>query len=185
MIPMRQVNDEVLYTGARITTVGRDEIEFLKQRAGLNRRKRIRLCAHADVTDAVHEMLIVHGREAYVRPHKHVNKSESYHLIEGEAAILTYADDGAASDTIRLSEHPALGAVFCRISGNVYHTLVFLSEYVVFHETTNGPFKREETLYAPWAPSEEDRGGVAEFLERAHRQFSVLTASQGGRITRA
>lgn len=185
MIPMRQVTDEVLFTEAAITAVGRDELEFLKQRAGLNRRKRIRLCAHADVTDAVHEMLIVHAREAYVRPHKHLNKSESYHLIEGEAALLTYADDGTVRGTIRLSEHPDAGAVFCRIAGGVYHTLVFLSEHVVFHETTNGPFKRDETIYAPWAPSEEDGRGVAEFLERAHRQLSALTASHGGRITRA
>ena len=185
MIPMRQVSDEVLFTGAAITAVGRDEIEFLKQRAGLNRRKRIRLCAHADVTDAVHEMLIVHGREAYVRPHKHLNKTESYHVIEGEAGLLTYTDDGAVRQTIRLSEHPAAGAGFCRISGDVYHTLVFLSDYVVFHETTNGPFRREETIYAAWAPSEEDTGAVGEFLERTQRHFGGLAESHRGRNRRA
>ena len=44
-------------------------------------RKRIRICAHPSSKNAVHDMLIVHFRDTYVRPHKHLNKDETFHLI--------------------------------------------------------------------------------------------------------
>src|SRR4051812_15824469 len=76
-------NDEVLYSDDLIVQVERPEIEQLKKAALLNPRRRIRLCAHRNVDSTLHEMLIVHTANTYVRPHKHLNKIESFHVIEG------------------------------------------------------------------------------------------------------
>ena len=57
-------------------------------------RNRIRYCAHASPSDVVHEMFIVHPRGAYVRPHKHLDKSESMMIIEGEADYVMFDSKG-------------------------------------------------------------------------------------------
>ena len=74
-------NDEVLYSTENIVKVDALDINELKQKARLNHRKRIRLCAHKSVDENIHEMLIVHEKSCYVRPHKHINKVESFHII--------------------------------------------------------------------------------------------------------
>jgi hypothetical protein len=43
------------------------------------------------------------------------------------------------------------------------------SETVVFHETTNGPFKREDTDFASWAPEEDDEKSARGFQETLTR----------------
>src|SRR5665647_897913 len=59
------------------------DIEALKKKALLNERKRIRINLHHGMDSQVHEMIIVHCRNNYVRPHKHSIKAESFHIIEG------------------------------------------------------------------------------------------------------
>ena len=74
-------NDEVLFAIDTIVKIDKKAIIGLKQMAKLNKRRRFRLCAHKDIEDSIHEMLIVHEKDCYVRPHMHVNKTESFHII--------------------------------------------------------------------------------------------------------
>ena len=46
-----------------------------------------------------------------------------------------------------------------RLADAWFHTVIPTSEMVVFHETTNGPFRRQDTIFAPWSPPEDDRPG--------------------------
>jgi len=55
---IKQFNDEVLFVEDQIVKVGHRDIEILKERAQRNQRKRVRLCAHKDTNDRLHEMLI-------------------------------------------------------------------------------------------------------------------------------
>lgn len=173
MIDAWQVNEEVLFTRLDVTAIGRDDIQLLVAKAGKNRRKRIRLCAHKDADVPVHEMLIVHTSGVYVRPHKHVSKSESFHLIDGRVTVVMFADDGSIKETIPMSEYRAGGTFYYRIAAGVFHTLLIRSEYVVFHETTAGPFNRAEMVYAPWAPDEDDAAGVQRFLQELHQRVGA------------
>jgi hypothetical protein len=52
---------------------------------------------------------------------------------------------------------------------------VINTPYVVFHETTNGPFDRAETEFAPWAPAEGEPEAAA-FTESVRRRIAVDTA---------
>ena len=65
-----------------------------------NTRERVRLCTHQSVEDAVHEMLIVHIKGTYIRPHKHPNKSESFHIIEGNLDVVVFDDAGDLLEVI-------------------------------------------------------------------------------------
>jgi cupin fold WbuC family metalloprotein len=148
-------SEEVLYTDQTITCVDRPFLEMLKTRAMETERKRIRLCTHANLEDGLHEMLIVLHRDTYVPPHAHQGKSESYHLIEGGLDVVIFQDDGTPDLVIPLSVD-GQGGFYYRLSEQRFHTVLVKSEWVVFHETTNGPFRRENTVFPSWAPGQGD-----------------------------
>ena len=87
---LKKFNDEVFYAEDSIVRVDSADIEKLKQKARQNPRRRARICAHSNIDDSIHEMLIVHEKSCYVRPHKHANKTESFHIIEGKVDIILF-----------------------------------------------------------------------------------------------
>lgn len=162
-------NEEVLFAADPIVTVGRPDIESLKEKAGHNRRKRIRLCAHRNVTDSLHEMLIVHTKETYVRPHKHLNRTESFHLIEGVVQVVVFDDAGNIMEVVQMGDYSSGHRFYYRMQEPFFHTLRITSDYLVFHETSNGPFVRSDTVFPPWAPEENDWPAVEAFTEHLGR----------------
>ena len=152
----KKINDEVYYTSDPIIKVTCDVVSFLKKKALLNERKRVRLCAHSDTGDSVHEMVIVHARHNYVPPHKHLAKSESFHLIEGRLQVVIFHDDGRIREVIQMGDSASGEIFYFRLSESCFHTVIPLTDWVVFHETTKGPFLREETIYPSWAPDDDD-----------------------------
>lgn len=165
MIQLRPFNDEVFYAADPVVQVGRTDISELIQRAEQVARKRTRICTHRDVADKLHEMLIVHTRDTYVRPHKHLGKSESFHLIEGAADVVVFDDQGSIADVIIMGDYSSGKTFYYRMADPLYHTLLIRSKVIVFHEATNGPFERSDTLFAPWAP-EDGAPAQKQFMER-------------------
>ena len=163
---MRKVSDEVFYANIGIVKAQDDTISKLMAQANANERKRSRLCAHHDQTDALHEMLIVHTQHTYVRPHKHPRKSESFHVITGRLTVLIFDDWGAVVETIPMGPYGSGAAFYYRLSEPRFHTLLISTEIAAFHEVTNGPFDRSETIFAPWSPAEDDSTGQSAFLTR-------------------
>ena len=172
----KTLNPEVLVAEEPIVQVSRADVEFLKASAAQNERKRIRLCTHPDVDDRLHEMLIVHAKEAYVRPHKHLNKTESVHIIEGLVDVIVFDDVGNIIEVIRMGDYASGHRFYYRMSGPYYHTLLIRSDVLVFHETTNGPFRREDTVFAPWAPDEADLAARKAFMEQVARTAARFTS---------
>ena len=170
---LRKLNDEVLVAEEPVVRVSGADIAALKRQALTNPRQRIRICAHPSTEDRLHEMLIVHTRGTYVRPHKHVNKSESVHIIEGEVEIVFLDDAGAVSDVVRLGDYRSGREFYYRVGDPRFHTLLITSEFLVFHEVTNGPFRREETIFAPWAPEESDAAACGAFQARVAREAAA------------
>jgi hypothetical protein len=41
---------------------------------------------------------------------------------------------------------------FYRINKNIYHSLLIKSPELIFHETTQGTFKKKNTIFAKWSP---------------------------------
>ncbi len=151
-LKFRKVNDEVFYADAPVVKITADTIAFLKARAAENSRRTARLCAHPDVDDGLHEMLIVHSRGACVPPHKHPGKSESFHVIEGRLKVVIFDDDGTKAEEITMGEVGSGLVFFYRLCEERYHTVIPETDWVVFHEVTNGPFDPAQTVFAPWGP---------------------------------
>ena len=159
-------NEEVLFTTEAVFRVTGRDVECLKSMAMKNRRQRIRLCAHPAIEDTLHEMIIVLSRGAYVRPHRHLAKSESFHIIEGRLNVLMFGEDGVVRSVLKMDQAGAGETFFYRLSESVYHTVIPQSPWVVFHEATNGPLNREDTVYAAWAPDDNDRNSVKKYIEK-------------------
>jgi cupin fold WbuC family metalloprotein len=169
----RTESAEVLYADERIVTVDSAAIDEMKRAAESNERRRIRLCAHRSVDDRLHEMVIVHAFDTYVRPHKHVGKSESFHVIDGEVDVVIFSEEGDVADVIPMGPFHSGRPFFYRIADPLFHTLIIRSPTLVFHETTTGPFRRGETVFAPWAPEDANRDAVDTFLARLNEIVAV------------
>jgi cupin fold WbuC family metalloprotein len=126
----------------------------------------MRLCAHRGVEDRVHEMVIAVSRGVYFRPHKHLGRTESTHVIEGQADLVVFTEAGEIREVIGLGDYRSGRTFFIRMSEPHYHMLLVRSEMFVFHEVVQGPLERHAIAFAPWAPDEGDTAGRNEFLRR-------------------
>ena len=139
------------------------DLAVLKRSASKAALKRARICLHRDHGDAIQEMVIAFARGSYIRPHRHRDKVESIFIVEGALAVLFFDDAGAVTHRILLDREDANGTLMYRLSRDYWHTVIPLSEFVVIHEVTQGPFCKEDN-YAPWSPRDDERAAVAEFL---------------------
>ena len=165
MILTRYENDEVLYPDEDCVTLSISDIDELKHMAIMNPRQRIRLCAHQHPKHKLHEMFIVHTKDCYVRPHKHLSKIESISILEGEADVILFNDNGKIEKIIEMSA-PILGKKFFhRMEKPIYHTLLIHSDFLVFHEITEGPFITNSDIFPEWAPK-EDESEIKDYISK-------------------
>jgi cupin fold WbuC family metalloprotein len=153
MIEVDRINDEVFVARDDIVYFGDEEIDFVKQKALASPLKRARICAHKTNTDVLHEMLIAISKTSYIHPHKHMEKSESFHIVEGEVDVVIFDETGAVTDVIEMGVPKSGRQFFYRLSESKYHTLVVRTDILVMHEVTNGPFIKDDSIPAAFAPS--------------------------------
>ena len=162
---LRMESAEVYYRMGSIRTVTADDIAFLKVAALKTPRHRCRICLHDDAQDSLHEMVIIHHRDAYVRPHAHTTRGESLLVLQGRATCVFFDEDGIVTQRIPLAApgdgDPSRPYIY-RTGPGRFHSLLIESEWLIFHEVTAGPFSRDDTLFPAWAPDGRDEAlGVA------------------------
>lgn len=178
MSQVRKINDEVYVAETTVVTVDEQMLLTLKEQAFANPRCRARVCAHRSPSDRLHEMLIVLTDKVYVRPHRHIAKSESFHVIEGTVAVFIFEPDGRVRRIIQLEAARSGKPFFFRMEDECFHAPVVTSPCVVFHETTNGPFNRADTEFAPWAPEENDSAACVEYVRQLKAQLTAGIENQ-------
>lgn len=161
---LSRIGDGIYRSNYPIVSISGKEIDFLKTEAGRSIRKRARICAHRSDKDPLHEMVIVIMSGSYIHPHRHLEKSESFHIIEGEVDIVVFREDGNIEKIIELGDMYSDKSFYYRLNDAKYHTLLIHSEYLVVHEVTNGPYSRELTELAPFAPTEEDAVEASRYI---------------------
>ena len=92
-------NDGIVFIGQR----DRDQLVV---QARSNMIGRARICTHTSDKSPVQEMVIAFTRETYVHPHRHIEKSESFHVIEGELAVVFFDDSGCRLKARSSRRHP-------------------------------------------------------------------------------
>ena len=162
----REVELGVFYPSSESLRValGDAEVAMVRERAQHVPRGRARICAHRSPDDPLHEMLIALLAGGYVRPHRHRGRGESFHVVEGEATLVVFDEQGRATSRVELGLGPGKTRLH-RMNAPEFHTVIVSRGCFVVHEVTLGPFRPGSTEVAPWAPAEDDVDAIAAFME--------------------
>ena len=152
----------VIFSPQPFPLVGGDTLEKLKKEALKAELGRARVCIHVDHDDPVQEMVIVHSRRSYDRPHRHVDKSISILVLEGVLRVVYFDDRGGVKRCFELGDTASGKPFLTRFSQGEWYSCVPVSDPVVIFEAMRGPFDKSGGFYPEWAP--EAGAELAEFL---------------------
>jgi len=148
-------SSDVYLAPGPIASIGSEEIDYLRCELAGNAKGRVRVNLHPADADTLHEMFIAIKQDSYIRPHKHPHKSEAFHIVYGEVDVVVFDDDGRIQRVVSLAAGGSSKAFYYRMSKPFFHTLVIKSDLLVVHEITNGPFVKDGTEQANFAPAED------------------------------
>lgn len=110
-------------------------------------KKDVRICMHSKKQDKHHDMIILLQKKNFYYPHKHLKKTETYHVIKGKMACILFKKNGTKDKVCLLKKNDVI-----RMPFNTFHATVPLSQKVIFHESKNGPFlKKNDSIFPKWA----------------------------------
>ena len=159
-------NSEVYHSKENFFSLSKEDISMLISLAKNTTRGRIRYCSHSSDQEALHEMFIVHPKGAYIRPHKHLDKIESMLVIDGEVDYIMFDDNGKVDNIVKMGDFDTKKPFYQTIRKDKFHTLIIKSEWLVFLEVTQGPFKKEDTIFAEWSPRENESKKIKKFMKK-------------------
>ena len=148
--------------------VDADLLNALKRQAQQISDKDVRLCLHSTPEALFHNMIILTRKGRYQTPHKHNEKAESWHIIEGTMGVFVFDQAGKVIQSSRLEPN---GSLIYRINPSLYHAVLPISDIVLFHESRPGPYQGTDSLPAPWAPDNKDKKGLAGFYKNLQQQL--------------
>ena len=157
-------NSEVEFCQTEIVFIDCQWVRRIQAEAARNDTHKYRTCIHLTDEENVHEMLVAHTSDTYVRPHKHRLNGESLQIVEGEATAILFSDSGEITDSTRVGDLNSGLPFYYSMRKAVIHMLLIHSESLVFKETIRGPFVRDDTVFPDWAPSPEDPRAVRQYL---------------------
>jgi len=161
---MRESN-QALFNTEDVLRVDEALIVELKRRALSAPSRRYRLCLHQSPDELVQEMIVVHCRDNYSRPHHHPTTASSMMILEGELAVFLFDDAGRVTERVDMGPRESGKPFTLRLAPQVWHMPVCRSSQLVFYETMTGPFRRDAiNAWAPWSPAEDDEAGIAAYL---------------------
>jgi len=129
----------------------------------------VRVCLHSEPESKHHDMVVLENKNKYYPPHKHEEKGECFHVIDGKLGILAFDDYGTIIDANLLEK----GDIY-RIEIGMYHAIIPVSDIVIYHESKPGPFLGGEDSIIPfWAAAEEDTKAVENYTFRALSKLGI------------
>ena len=134
----------VYFKGQDVITIEEIDLGKLKKMAEKAPLRRARYCLHQSHTDKVQEMVIAFCRDSIIPIHRHKNKSESFHVIEGKLGVLFYDNDGNVTRKIKMGPIGSGLPFLYRLASEYWHNSKLLTDYVVIHEIVAGPFIKEK-----------------------------------------
>ena len=122
----------------------KEKIHYLKEKAKFLEKKTFRYNLHENFEDPLQEMIIC----TYLKKdnqHRHKNKYEVLHIIEGELMVKIFNEANQLEETLTLT--PGTSHCFVRIKKGSWHSTVPVGEFAIFHEVAQGPFQSEDIEY--------------------------------------
>lgn len=152
ILGLHEVATGVFYANDALVTATKELIGFLKTSAANSPLKRARLCAHPTSDAVQHDMIIVSHYSTYVAPHRHFGRSETMLILEGKARAPLFNGQGNVENVLKLGSSESGRIFFYRMPETKFHSLIIETEWLVFIESTIGPFDQTQSEDAIWAP---------------------------------
>ena len=93
-----------------------------------------------------HDMIILQQKLKFYTPHKHLRKGETYHIIKGSMACVLFSNKGSIKKICHLKRNDIF-----RTPINIFHTMLPVSKFVIYHESKTGPFlKKNDSILYEW-----------------------------------
>jgi len=137
--------------------INKELFEEVAAGAAASPRKRLNYNFHSGPNDNPHRFLNVLLQGTYIRPHRHLHppKAETFLVLEGQAALLTFDEAGEVTARCELSHESLNGSVGVDVAPGVWHTVVALTERVICFEVKPGPWEPvSDKEFASWSPAE-------------------------------
>ncbi len=142
--------------------VNRDLISELIDISESEGKVNVRVSLHDGPDAPFHDMIILERPGPFYPPHKHLQKGETWHVMDGRMGVFVFDDDGGIVDTSVV----AAGEIY-RLSLDTNHAVLPLGDYVVYHESKPGPFLgNADSLYPTWGPANGDTAAQDIFTAR-------------------
>jgi len=139
-------------------------LDELAAQAAASPRRRAHHNIHAGNADLVQRFLVTVSRDSYIRPHRHLARSELALVVRGGFDVLTFDDEGAVTERYAVGE--GTSTIGFETPQGTWHTLIARADGSTFLEVKEGPYDpATASQFAPWAPPEGDAAAPA-FLER-------------------
>lgn len=139
-----------------------------------NNGANVRLCLHDSPESTFHDMIILERAGRYYRPHKHLQKGETWHILEGTMAVFVFDTDGSLIEANTISD----GEIY-RLSLDTFHALIPISDIIIYHESKPGPFLGQiDSLYPDWAPDGSDPAETTAFIDKLRQSLPENDAPQ-------
>jgi cupin fold WbuC family metalloprotein len=146
-----KISETVYRSSRQLVTVNAKQLAPIIEAAKKSPLKRARLCCHSGQEEKLQEMFIALASGVRIEESVHLRKDESLTVIDGQGTYYFPNEDGSLRETIELSPYnsctPQNSAFFARINRYVPHKIVVSSDYLLIHESTTGPFYKNDTDY--------------------------------------
>jgi cupin fold WbuC family metalloprotein len=152
-------------------------LEEMTAKAAASPRRRTHHNLHSSASDLVQRFVVVFHHDSYVRPHRHMSKSELCTIIRGRFEVVIFDSDGTVTERTVIGEGTPNLAFELPVA--TWHTLLPLTDGAAFVEVKEGPYDPTTAAeFAPWAP-EEGKSDTAAF------QRWIRTAPVGSQVPAA
>lgn len=152
-------------------------LEEMTAKAAASPRRRTHHNLHASASDLVQRFVVVCMGDSYVRPHRHMTKSELCTVVRGRFEVVVFDPAGTVMERSVIGE--GTGNVAFELPQATWHTLLPVTDVAAFVEVKEGPYDPTVAAeFASWAP-EEGNPAMAAF------QKWLRTAPVGSRAPSA
>ena len=107
-----------------------------------------RVCLHSNYKDTLQDMVLIQHSKNFYPPHKHVNRYDTYHVLDGCLGVVIFDSKGKVTKTYKLKKN-----FFYKTPKNKYHLTLPMTTKVIYHEYRSGSFNRKTNCIFPsWTP---------------------------------
>lgn len=162
---LKKISDGVYQAQGSYVKLEEEHLKLLVEDAKTNKQGRARINFHPSPESQVHEMMIALDQKTKVNVHRHTKKSESFHVISGCLVVILFDRNSNITDEITLASKTP--NCFYRLNEDIDHLVIPVSDCVLMHETTCGPFRKGDSKTPEWAESKEGLDKI-ESLRKHH-----------------